>query len=547
MHITDKKEWVAAQERFKQIISWGAILAVVVITSIIKLHLLEMPLERDEGEYAYIAQLLMHGEPLYVSAYTMKLPAIYFVYAAFMTLFGQSPYGIHLGLVLITAVTIILVFLLARRLIGTYAGVAAGTAFALLALGKYTFAFNIEPLIILLVLAGSLALLRSIARGGGFLLSGLIFGLAFIAKQHAIFFILFGAFYILWVYTAYRPVSMPAILKRMSLFLAGAALPFLSVCIYIYSIGTFDAFRFWVFEYAAKYCSFVTLSDGIESFLYISDKIIKSSPIVWIISGMGLIAAGRSALDRDKAVFITGFSVFSFIAITPGLYFRHHYFILIFPAAAIFAGIAARYTSRFLSAGKTFPSARNAILAAILILFFGLSIFQQKDFLFKSNPVEACRDIYNRAPFAESVEIARYIEANSAGSARVLVLGSEPQIYFYLRRLAPVKYIYMYPLLENTPYTLGMQKKFIEEAESSRSEYVICVNVDTSWFNGYVNPDLVKPLFDWVNAYPRKDYDVVGVVDMISRNESVYCWGGKAGEYKLKSDKYIIIFKRKAS
>jgi hypothetical protein len=291
----------------------------------------------------------------------------------------------------------------------------------------------------------------------------------------------------------------------------------------------------------------VTLSDGIGSFLYVAGKIVGSSPVVWIISGIGLIAGLWSALDRDKIAFIAGFSVFSFLAVTPGLYFRHHYFILIFPAAAIFAGIAARYAGQFLSARGVSRVARNTILGALLILFFGLSVFQQKHFLFQLNPVEACRDIYNRSPFAESVEIVRYIEANSGKEARVLVLGSEPQIYFYLHRQAPVKYIYMYPLLESTPYTLRLQEEFKKEAESSNPEYVICVNMDTSWFNGYVRADLAKPLFDWVNTYPRKYYDVVGVADIISRDESIYRWGAEARDYRLKSDKYVIIFKRKAS
>ena len=148
----------------------------------------------------------------------MKLPAIYFVYAAIMTLFGHTPYGIHMGLLLITFVTIVLVFLLARRLLGSYAGVMAGITFALLTLGKYTLAFNIEPLVMLLVLSGSLIMLSAIGRGSGLLLSGFIFGLAFIAKQHAIFFILFGAFYALWNDIKIRPIPLAQVLKRISLF-----------------------------------------------------------------------------------------------------------------------------------------------------------------------------------------------------------------------------------------------------------------------------------------------------------------------------------------
>ncbi len=534
------------KKRLVRVLSWSVILAVAVTASIIKLHLLDIPLERDEGEYAYIAQLFMQGEPLYASAYSMKLPAIYFVYAAVMALFGQTPYGIHMGLLLITAVTIVLVFLLARRMLDSYAGIMAGIAFALLTLGKYTLAFNIEPLVLLLVLSGFLVMLSLIVRGGGLLLSGFIFGLAFIAKQHAIFFVLFGAFYVLWNDIKIRPIPPAQALKRVSIFLAGSAAPFVLVCLYIYARGSFGDFWFWIFKCASKYCSFITFSNGVESFLYVSGKVIGSSPLVWVLAGIGLFAGAWSALGRDRAVFICGFFVSSFLALTPGLYFRHHYFIFLFPALALFAGIAARYISQYLSERGVSGTKLNIIMAAIFILFFGLSVFQQKHFLFRMDPIEACRDIYNRGPFTESVEIARYIENNSGKKSRVVVLGSEPQIYFYLRKAAPVKYIYMYPLLEETPYALAMQEHFIKEVESAVSEYLICVNVGTSWFNGYVSPDKAKPLFDWVNTYPRRYYDVAGVVDMVSRDRSVYVWGPDAKDYRLKGDQYIIVFKRKA-
>ena len=37
-----------------------------------------MPLERDEGEYAYIGQLILRGEIPYVAAHSMKLPGVYY-------------------------------------------------------------------------------------------------------------------------------------------------------------------------------------------------------------------------------------------------------------------------------------------------------------------------------------------------------------------------------------------------------------------------------------------------------------------------------------
>lgn len=529
----------------KKILSWGIILAIVIIVGIVKIHLLDMPLERDEGEYAYIAQLLMRGEPLYLHAYSAKLPGIYFFYAAVMTLFGTTIYGIHLGLLLVTAASTVLIFLLARRILDQYAGVVAGAVFAMLTLGKHALAFNVEHLVVLLVLSGSLVLLAALDRGGGFFLSGFIFGLAFIAKQHAVFFILFGLFYIIWFYGSVRPAELRACTKRAAAFLSGAALPFVSICLLLYMQGVFGSFWFWVFEYASKYCTLMTFSDGIYSFFYVADILIGSAPLLWVVSAIGLTTVGRSALGRSKVVFIMLFFVCSCLAIMPGLYFRHHYFILLFPAMALFAGSAARSMERYLLE-KGIASRRRALLQALLlILLFGVSVFQERQFLFQMDPAAAARDIYIRSPFVESVELAKYIENHSDKDARVIVLGSEPQIYFYLRRAAPVSYIYMYPLLENTPYAVEMQGQFKKQIESAGAEYFIYVNISTSWFNWYVNRELAKPMFDWISAYKKKHYDLVGIVDIISPSETIYKWNGDAGTYKLKSDCNITVFKRK--
>src|SRR5207247_3418599 len=89
-----------------------------------------IPLERDEGEYAYAGQLMLQGIPPYKLAYNMKFPGTYGAYALIMALFGQTIVGIHLGLLLINAATILLIFLLGRRLINSMAGLAAAMTYA---------------------------------------------------------------------------------------------------------------------------------------------------------------------------------------------------------------------------------------------------------------------------------------------------------------------------------------------------------------------------------------------------------------------------------
>jgi hypothetical protein len=72
--------------------------AVIIFISFIRLRLINVPLERDEGEYAYFGKLILDGIAPYKEAYNMKLPGTYAMYALIMEFFGRNIYGIHLGL-----------------------------------------------------------------------------------------------------------------------------------------------------------------------------------------------------------------------------------------------------------------------------------------------------------------------------------------------------------------------------------------------------------------------------------------------------------------
>src|SRR6516162_8909555 len=138
---------------------WLVVLIAVIIIFAIRFHLRHMPLERDEGEYAYAGQLILHGVAPYKEAYNMKLPGTYAAYALLMAVFGQSPAGIHFGLALVNAVSIILIFLVGRRLLDVVAAIVFGlvsTSPAVLGLAGHATHFVVLP-----ALAGMLLLLKS--------------------------------------------------------------------------------------------------------------------------------------------------------------------------------------------------------------------------------------------------------------------------------------------------------------------------------------------------------------------------------------------------
>ncbi|PYL50684.1 MAG: hypothetical protein DMF33_12180, partial [Verrucomicrobia bacterium] len=73
---------------------WCVLAAIVFgLVIAIRIRLLDIPLERDEGEYAYAGQLMLQGIPPYTLAYSMKFPGTYASYALIMSIFGQTIFG----------------------------------------------------------------------------------------------------------------------------------------------------------------------------------------------------------------------------------------------------------------------------------------------------------------------------------------------------------------------------------------------------------------------------------------------------------------------
>src|SRR6185312_11039909 len=106
-------------------IAYALLALVLILNCALRFHLRNIPLERDEGEYAYAGQLMLQGIPPYKLAYNMKLPGTYAAYAVIMAVLGQTTRGIHLGLTLVNAATILLVYFLGRKLFGSICGLVA--------------------------------------------------------------------------------------------------------------------------------------------------------------------------------------------------------------------------------------------------------------------------------------------------------------------------------------------------------------------------------------------------------------------------------------
>ena len=145
-----------------RVLVWLGLAAVLAFACFVRWRLLDMPLERDEGEFAYGAQLLLQGVSPYEHAYNvaLKLPGTCVVYALIMAVLGQTIAAIHTGVIFVNLASTVLVFILARRICGDAAGVVGAGTFALLSLVPTTLglAAHATHFVVLPVLAGVLLL-----------------------------------------------------------------------------------------------------------------------------------------------------------------------------------------------------------------------------------------------------------------------------------------------------------------------------------------------------------------------------------------------------
>jgi hypothetical protein len=523
------------------------VLLIVVFFGLIRFRLLDIPLERDEGEYAYAGQLILQGIPPYQLAYNMKLPGTYAAYALVLAIFGQTPAGIHAGLLLANAATTVLVFFLAARLFGSLAGVVSAASYAVLSTSPSVlgFAGHATHFVALPAVGGTLLLLKAIEakRTGLYFWSGILLGLAFLMKQPGIFFVLFAGVYFLsseWKRSAdWRGMDWRGGTGRGGMLSLGAVLPFGLACLILWRASVFSKFWFWTFVYAREYGLALSPLDGSHVLWMMAPLAIGPGAFIWLIAGVGLSAILWNQQARNWNIFLAGFLLFSFLAVCPGFYFRQHYFIVILPAVAVLAGVGVAAVTRELQERDKTRSWR--FLPVLFFAFaFVYSLVEQRDFLFEFDRLVACQSLYAPNPFPEAPEIGDYIKAHSPRDARIAVLGSEPEIFFYAQRHSATGYIYVYPLMENQQYAHTMQPEMIAEIERAQPEFVVVVNVPTSWV---VRPDSDTQILTWSQKYLQEHYELDGVTDILQQSE--YRWGGEAKTYQPTSPYTVQVFKRR--
>jgi 4-amino-4-deoxy-L-arabinose transferase-like glycosyltransferase len=454
--------------------------SLVLMVTALRAPLLSIPLERDEGEYAYIAWRLGYNELPYRDWFDQKPPAVFFVYRVALTLPFESIRAIHFVGLLFAAASTCALFFLGLLLMDRFWVWLGAALFAFLGADPLVqgTAANTELFMLCPLIFSQIAFFTAATKSrrdvSSATLAGALIGIAFMFKQVAI---------VNWLFLiAIYPIFIRGKNRwqRAAPFAAWSAMGLLTVVglvvFYFWRRGGLPEFVDNVFIHNLRYIGAVGTAERLEYCWGTLTILARTQAIVWAFAALGLVALLRS--NRGKtAIFLAGWLITSAIGVSASGYFFPHYFQQLLPPLAL---AAAAGGERFAAVKiwKVIPVwGRRATLTLALTALPAITLWP---FLFTYTPAEAVRKIYPGNFFAEMPEFARGIETVTPPEARVFIFGAEPEVLFYAHRPSATRYIFLFPLYG--PYDKIREKQQAAAQEVERAQPSTAVYLPNALF-----------------------------------------------------------------
>jgi hypothetical protein len=475
----------------------------------IRAPLMDLPLERDEGEYAYIAWRMDHGEMPYRDWFDQKPPGVFFAYRVAMAMPGDTVVNFRRVAAIFAAVSSVALFLFLRGFFGYPASILGAVLLAFQSADPWiqgaianTEIFMLPGIIISSFLF--VRVLRLPGRSRGFALTsvgiGALLGCAALFKQVA------GVHALLLV--ASLPLFSPdadaeSRWLRLSRFLGwmvfGGALVWGALVAWLAVHGALSAGIDAIVLHNLDYIGGPSIQRRLGNLLRNTRPMASSQGPALLLgfAGLALLCAKR---QRLPALLLGGWMLTSFVGVAASGHFFPHYFQQLLPPLA--AGAAA-CIAMAPSAISRPAIVRTALVSGIAVLPLLVAAIP----FWSLPPAESMRRIYPGNPFHVMPEVAREIAAMSEPDEAVFVFGTEPELYFYAERVAASRYIHLFPLFGPFASAADRQRETLEQLKRTQPAVVV-------WWSNHMFRDPVRDggLVDWMNDTIQRDYRLHAII-----------------------------------
>lgn len=511
--------WLSRQ-RFKKYIGFWTLLSFLgLFLFFVFLHLnsFNAPFERDEGHYAYGSWLLRRGLTPYINTFEQKPPMIFYPYLLAVLINPDAFWPPRL----IAALSLMLTLLLLGLIVSREHGGRAGLMVMWLALPMIMFPYlkpfaaNTEKFMIL-PLVGTLAIRRS------WFWAGVCAVIAVLYKQIALFpvFFIFGVWLI---------EDRNRSLRKCFSALGGGAAAFFLFTGYFLARGALSGF--W--EQLVEFNKYYAFSFGVLNFGYLFrhfQAFLSAWPAVFILLVWFLIK------HPPRFWFYLGLMIVSLLPIFNSPH--SHYYIMLMPFWAIVTAVSLDSLIEEIVQKLKKPRWAAGLAFAFVFLVVFSMVWPVREY-YTMSPLDLVVRSYGPLnPFVESPIVARQVAKLTAPDDYVFIAGTEQQILYYAKRLAPTRFSGMYGLMMDHPKALAYQKELIQDLEKHPPKVIVMVRSPFSWLRQERSPTLI---FEHLDTLMKDRYDLVG--GCIRRKDIAY-WE----EPLTKKDKLscsLLVFRRK--
>ncbi|HEY0603663.1 MAG TPA: glycosyltransferase family 39 protein [Herpetosiphonaceae bacterium] len=420
---------------------------VLILSLLLRLPGFALPLERDEGAYAYVAWSWLHGGLPYRDAFDHKPPLVYLLYMPPLLFGAPSALAIRAWATLLFLVDMALVFAIGRRVWSRGAGLLAALIF-----GVAGSAFDLQGLVLntdqALVLPALIALWCAIR----------------LHETQRIRFAI-GAGAALAATVLIKPVGvvlLPALLlacernvRSIGRVYGGAALGAAVVGVpiagYFALRGGWSDLVFGVLTYNRLYAS-----ESQDRWLLgpLVDMFAAFVPLLLVAIGGVALLPGRSdsahtPANKRAGWLITTWCAALLLAAIGSLRAYIHYYYPILPFLALLAAPCLLRLRRIDVGSDPLRRGANQLAALLLAALLLLPFARQNLSLLGTTAEQQAVRLYGdvgRHYFAQAPLVAEYVRERTQPEDYIYIFAAEPEVYLLSERRAANRYIYDYPL-----------------------------------------------------------------------------------------------------
>jgi hypothetical protein len=396
----------------------GVALGAAALAVLFRLPFLHAPLTADEGGYAEAARLWARGDTLYRDIWVDRPQGLLLVFRAVVAA-GSSSDVIRGAAMLVGAATVVATFLLALRLVGRTAAIAAAVLMATAGTSPFVESFTLAGELVASLVA-VLALLvfpsyLSSRRVAWLVLAGFLAGCALMVKQSAFDALLAMLAYLAW--TERRRAMWPALTL-----VGAAAVPVVAGAL---SAVTFHRWWFAVVGYRDSGDSIVT-----GSFVHRLDLLANSLPSA--ARGLGLLLVLAVVGWRGSPLLVRMWLGAAALGVIGGGNFHFHYYLQLVPPLSILAGAGV----------AAILAGRRRVLAAVAAGVAIATAVVTVPLWFDSATAQA-KAIWPDDPHLQhDAALVRYADAHTRPGQKLLVLWGAADVYYLADRPPAIPYMW---------------------------------------------------------------------------------------------------------